>query len=534
MNSPTSSSSLKFNVGMVVMGSCLQIIMKNLSAIQSSGLQVVAIVDVEKSALGHKNIEELGIKVFGDHLDLLRIESLDLILECTGEEHILCDIMSQKRPTVGLLDRQASMRLIEMAKGYAKNPLASALLDASPDGVLVISRKFVITDCNQSSQIPGSANKDDIIGKHCFEVLNRLSSPCTFPSTICVAREALQTGKPARAIYERADLNNTSQFRQVTAYPILDRRGEIAQFVLTVRDVTKDLGEKIEERTRALKKDFARLAQEDRLSSLGRLVASVCHEINNPITSIVTFNRLVQSILQSKPGQSGPSDVEMANVARYLDLSFREAMRCGSIVKNLLTFARPKSVEAKVIEIRELVDTILLLTEHQLELANIRFEVHFPSGPFTACGDYAQIQQCLLNLIFNAIDAMPHGGTLTISGEIDESADLISLAVADTGCGIGPEDLPRIFEPFYSTKADGKGSGLGLPMVYGIIREHHGDVEVESEPGKGSTFRIKLPRNPVNGRNGGHVPGKVSTALQQDQSQAKELSPLRKGGEASV
>ena len=534
MNSATSSNSRKFNIGMVLNGSCLKTIMKNLPAVQSSGMRLVAVADVQKPVSRHKNVEEAGIKVFYDYLDLLTIECLDLILECTGDEHILCDIMSRKRPTVGLLDRQASMRLIEMAKGYANNPLASTLLEASPDGVLVISTKLLITDCNQSAQILGSANKDDIIGKHCFEVLYRKSSPCQFPSTICVAREALRTCKPARAIYELGDLNNASQFRQVTAYPILDRRGEIAQFVLTIRDITQDLGKKIEERTIALKKDFARLAQEDRLSSLGRLVASVCHEINNPITSIVTFNRLIHSILQSNTGQSGPSDVEMSNAERYLDLSFREAMRCGAIVKNLLTFARPKSVEAKVIAIRELVDTIMLLTKHQLELANIRFEVRFPSDPFTASGDYAQIQQCLLNLVFNAIDAMPNGGTLTISGEIDESADLICLAVADTGCGIDPEDMPRIFEPFYSTKIDGKGSGLGLPMVYGIIHEHHGDVEVESELGKGSTFRIKLPRNLVNGRDGLHVPGKVSTSLQQDQSRAKDLGPLSEGGEASV
>jgi len=536
MSSPASSHTLKFNVGMVVDGSCLKTIMQNLSAIQASGLRLVAVavVDAEKSALGHEDVEGSGINVFDDPLDLIKIESLDLILECTGDERILSDFIRQKRPSVGLLDRQASMRLIEMAKGYAENPLAAALLEASPDGVLVINRKFVITDCNQSLQITGSANKDVIIGKHCFEVLFRALSPCKFPSAFCVAQEALRTGKPARAIYELNDVNNVLQFRQATAYPIFDRRGDVSQFVLTIRDITKDLGKKIEERTRALKKDFARLAQEDRLSSLGRLVASVCHEINNPITSIVTFNRLVQSILQSKTGQGGPSDVEMSNVARYMDLSFREAMRCGAIVKNLLTFARPKSVEAKVIEIRELVDTILLLTEHQLELANIRCHVHFPSGPFTACGDYAQIQQCLLNLIFNAMDAMPLGGTLTISGEIDESADIIRLAVADTGCGIDPEVLPRIFEPFYSTKTDGKGSGLGLPMVYGIIREHHGDVEVESEPGKGSTFRIKLPRNLVEGWDVGHAPGKASTALQKDLPPANESSTSSEGGDASV
>ena len=105
---------------------------------------------------------------------------------------------------------------------------------------------------------------------------------------------------------------------------------------------------------------------------------------------------------------------------------------------------------------------------------------------------------------------MPNGGTLTISGEIDQSADLICLAVTDTGCGIEPHDLPRIFEPFYSTKTDGRGNGLGLAMVYGIIREHHGTVEVESEPGKGSTFRIKLPRNPVSCSENGYPQDKAS------------------------
>ncbi len=514
MNSATSSRCPQFNIGMVLTGSCFQTIMKNLPAIQSSGLRLVAVADAQKSVSRYKCSKGSGIKIFDDHRDLLTIDGLDMILECTGDERVLSDIISRKPPNVGVLDRQASLRLIEMAKGYATNPLASILLEASPDGVLVINRKFRIIDCNQSSQIAGSENKDNILGKHCYEVLYRKSSPCQFPSTICVASEALKTSKPARAVYEIHGPNNTLQLRQVTAYPILDRHGEIAQFVLTLRDITKELGKKIEERTRALKKDFARLAQEDRLSSLGRLVASVCHEINNPITSIVTFNKLVRNILQSKALDL--PDVEMSNVVRYLDLSFREAMRCGSIVKSLLTFARPKSVEAKSIVISELVDTILLLTEHQLELANIRCEVHFPSGPFTACGDHAQIQQCLLNLIFNAIDAMPNGGTLSISGEIDQSADGIILAVTDSGCGIGPHDLPRIFEPFYSTKTDGRGNGLGLAMVYGIIREHNGSVEVESEPGKGSTFKIKLPRNPVSCGEGGQPQDKASTAFEQE------------------
>jgi signal transduction histidine kinase len=505
----------RFNVGVVLNRACRDTIIKDLSATTSSGLRLVAIAELQGSVWCQKFAGESGIALFDDHRDLLTVEGLDLILECTGEASILSDIERHKTATVGVLDRQASMRLIELAKMYSTNPLASALLEASPDGVLVIDRKFLILDCNQSSEIPGGTNKDAVVGKHCFEVIANRSSPCESPPGGCVANEALRTGKPARKVYETRDQVDALQFRQITAYPILGRRGDISQFVLTIRDITKDVDKKIEECTKTVKEDFARLAQEDRLSSLGRLVASVCHEINNPIASIVTFNKVIRSILKSMPvsksGQSKEVDTEMANVARYLDLSFREAMRCGSIVKNLLTFARPKGLEAKPIQIPELVDTILLLTEHQLELANIRYEVHFPSVPFTAHGDFARIQQCLLNLVFNAIDSMPNGGILTISGEIDESTDCACLEITDTGCGIDPKVLPRIFEPFYSTKTDGKGSGLGLPMVYGIIREHHGEVEVESELGKGSTFRIKLPRHPVNVQEGQHPADESST-----------------------
>ena len=492
----------RFNVGMVLDGTCSETVTLDLGAVASSALRLVAIADIHGSVWCQKFAGESGIALYEDHRDLLTLEGLDLILECTGEPGVLSDIQRHKTSTVGVLDREASMRLIEIAKVYSANPLASALLEASPDGVLVLNRKLVILDCNQSSQIRGSANKSDVVGKHCYEVLCNRSSPCESSEAICVANDALRTGKPARVVYETRSRNNTLRFRLITAYPILGRRGVISQFVLTVRDIIGDVGKKIEERTK--KEDFARMAQEDRLSSLGRLVASVCHEINNPITSIVTFNKVIRSILQSisksKSKNRKQVDEEMANAARYLDLSFREAMRCGSIVKNLLTFARPKGLEEESIPIPELVDTILLLTEHQLELANIRHEVKFPSVPFTAHGDYARIQQCLLNLVFNAIDAMPNGGTLSITGEIDVSTDHACIEIRDTGCGIDPKDLPRIFEPFYSTKTNGKGTGLGLPMVHDIILEHHGEVQVESEPGKGSTFRIKLPRHQVHAK----------------------------------
>ncbi|MFZ2444937.1 MAG: ATP-binding protein [Syntrophobacteraceae bacterium] len=524
MNSAIPSGTcLLFNVGMVAGGHRCFSIIENLQAMKPSGLRLVAVANVRGSALCCKFAEEMGIEVFEDYRDLLSMEHLDMVLELTGEKDILSDIIARKPAEVGVLDRQASLRLIDMAQVFAQTdrrepedfaletPLAATLLEASHDGVLVIDRKFRIMNCNKSELIPGSEDRA-IIGKHCFEIMYGFASPCSGPAFKCPARETLDTGKVARTVYEITGANKTTQICQATAYPIFSRTGKVVQFVLTIRDMTGDLSERVEKRTQAMKKDLARLVQEDRLSSLGQLVASVCHEINNPITSIVTFTKIVQKVLRSMTQRLDLPSGEMSDVDRYLDLSFREAMRCGNIVKNLLTFARPKSMEAKVIEISELVNTIRLLTNHHFHLANVSCTVDLPDGPFATWGDYAQLQQCLLNLIFNALDAMPRGGTVTIAGGTDEQADMSWLSVSDTGQGIDPQDLPRIFEPFYSTKT-GKGNGLGLSMVYGIIREHKGVVEVESEPGKGTTFRIKLPRGPARDGSGDISAGPLPASL---------------------
>lgn len=524
MEFPTPSNTcLLLNAGIVAKSSRCLSVMHKLHAIRPSGLRVIAIVITRESESCREFAQEMGIEVFDNYDELLSMENLDLILEFTGDNEILEDIIRRKRPSVGVLDHQASVLMFDMAQLYSQTekreseivvetPLASTLLGASPDAVLVIDRRYRILNCNKSPLIPGSMEGKAIIGKHCFEVMHFAKSPCQGLPAKCPAHEILKTGKLARTVYDIAGPDKTQQIRQVTAYPIFNQFGEIIQFVLTIRDMTKDLGDKLEERTQALKKDLARSVQEDRLTALGRLVASVCHEINNPITSIVTFTKLIRSMLQ----KGHVTAEEVVNIDRYLDLSFREGMRCGHIVKNLLTFARPKSVDAKLIDIGEVINTILLLTGHQLQSSNVRCDVNLPPGLIRAWGDFAQLQQCLLNLVFNGIDAMPGGGTIIISGGVEEDTDSIWLKVSDTGHGIKSEDLPLIFEPFYSTKAAGKGVGLGLSMVYGIVREHKGTVEVDSEPGKGTTFTIRLPRSSANGMQGDqsdHVPGKAFKTL---------------------
>jgi two-component system, NtrC family, sensor kinase len=140
-----------------------------------------------------------------------------------------------------------------------------------------------------------------------------------------------------------------------------------------------------------------------------------------------------------------------------------------------------------------MIHTIMVITDHQLEMSDVAYEVNLPDPHFTTRGDHMQIQQCLMNLIFNAMEAMPEGGKLIIAGGHNDENQTVWLKVTDTGIGIEKEDLPRIFEPFYTTKKIGKGVGLGLSMVHGIISEHKGSIEVDSKPGKGSVFKLTLP-----------------------------------------
>jgi two-component system, NtrC family, sensor kinase len=480
---------------------CLSV-MRDLDAIKRPRLRVrlVAIAPTTKSESCEEFARKIGIQVFGHYRDLYSLGHIDMILELTGNNAILDDISNYKPATIGVLDQKSSLLLLNIAHLYDQighegsgiteaTSFASTLLEASPDGVLVIDRNYRIINSNNSYLVTGDLERKDILGKYCYQAMNKSLTPCSDRDACCSVLETIKTGKPARRVRNWHLSDGNTLICQITSYPIFNRYNEIVQFVIVVRDMTQELRERVLEETESIKKDLTQAIKEDRLSSLGRLVASVCHEINNPITSIVTFTKLVLSYLKEMDLPDKTPDL-----VRYLELSFREALRCGGIVKNLLTFARQNTIEAARIDISEMIHTVLQLTSHQLELANVQCTVDLPVAPFTAWGDYGQIQQCLLNLIFNAIDAMPNGGNLFIKGKEDETTGLSCLELTDIGQGINSEDLQHIFEPFFTTKTAGKGVGLGLAMVYGIIKEHQGTIEVESTYGKGTTFRVKLPK----------------------------------------
>jgi signal transduction histidine kinase len=215
----------------------------------------------------------------------------------------------------------------------------------------------------------------------------------------------------------------------------------------------------------------------------------VVHEINNPLSGILNYLRLMIRILR----QGAPSQEQIEKFQRYLNLVETEISRCSQIVSGLLSFSRMSPPNFGQVDIDELLQRSILLSRHKLELGNVRIESSVQPKMPSVIGDFNQLQQCVINLIFNALDAMPDGGMLKIDGRHDAANDRVIVTVKDSGLGISPDNVTHIFEPFFTTKKEGYGVGLGLSTVYGIIERHNGKVSVESRPGDGTTFMLALP-----------------------------------------
>ncbi len=235
--------------------------------------------------------------------------------------------------------------------------------------------------------------------------------------------------------------------------------------------------------------DQARLLHQDKMMSLGRLAASVAHEINNPLSAVLNYVRLMLKILQRQE----PENEQTQKFKRYLEIVEKETARCAETVSGLLTFSRKSDIRQENIDVVQMLEHCLLLSRHRLELSQIELTVDFSPHLPPVWADANQLQQCIINLVFNAIDAMQEGGKITLQAAADATGQWVVITIADTGCGIEPEHLERIFEPFFTTKGEGQGLGLGLATTYGIIANHGGSIDVHSQVGKGTTFIIKLP-----------------------------------------
>jgi two-component system NtrC family sensor kinase len=253
-----------------------------------------------------------------------------------------------------------------------------------------------------------------------------------------------------------------------------------------IREWIRTLEQKVEDRTKELKDTQFQLMHTEKLAALGKIAATVAHEINNPLTGVFTYIKLMERKIAE--GKEAPPDVE--KFREYLSTMRREVQRTSAIVHNLLDFTRPKELARKVVNLNSLVDESLDIVRNKLAIADIEVEKEMNPLPDIAV-DPSQMKQVFINLIINACEAMESGGVLTIKSWHDMIRNTLMVAFVDTGPGISPEILSHVFDPFYTTKE--KGTGLGLAVVYGIITRHNGRIEVKSSPGGGTEMLISLP-----------------------------------------
>ena len=281
-------------------------------------------------------------------------------------------------------------------------------------------------------------------------------------------------------------INSKDELGQM-AMQFNDMSSKLDQAYKEIKEWSETLNNKVKEKTEELKKIYQQIIQIEKLASLGKLSATVAHELNNPLEGILTYSKLISKKLIKEQ----KSD-EFCKILEYLELISDESSRCGRIVKDLLIFSHKEEEVFKEENLRNIVDKSVLLINHHLEMNNIKLIKDYSDDDVLVQCNSQKIQQALISLLINAIEAMNSSGKIILN--LKKESQKVILRVIDEGSGIPEKDLPHIFEPFYTTKKeDSKGTGLGLAVAYGIVEQHKGIIEVENTSPKGTTFKIIFP-----------------------------------------
>lgn len=297
------------------------------------------------------------------------------------------------------------------------------------------------------------------------------------------AISAMQLDKPIE-INSSEELGELAHSFNVMRERLQEARKETSRF-------TQELEAKAEERAKQLQIAHQKILHSDRLASLGQLSASVAHEINNPLSGVLNLSKLMQRILS----ENGIAPDRVEEFRRYLSQVINETSRVGRIVSDLLAFSRRPKPQSRRTNLNEIVTNTISLLSHKLKLSNVEVEQNLaPDLPAVRC-DSSQMQQVVINLVMNGAEATQVRGRgkviVRTSARIAEKVAV--LEIEDNGEGIPPEFLSKIFDPFFTTKGEGKGVGLGLSVVYGIVDAHGGELEVNTKQGNGTVFTVTLP-----------------------------------------
>ncbi len=462
-----------------------QIVITDIRMPKMDGIQVLKALKTSDP-----DIEVIVVTAFGDieiAIQALQLEASDFINKPINDEalHMALkraqhryNVRKKLKNHADLLERENAQTTEELIKtiSFQKN-----LIESSMDGILGCNEEGIVVTFNRSIE--------HMLGFSKYEVLNKMVFSQFFlpeeEKQLKIEMEAEGYGGSNRLLlYETTLLNHAGEKIPVqVSATVLSAQGQQTGLVCFFRDLRE-----IHRLEREIS-DQSRILHQDKMMSLGRLAASVVHEINNPLFGNLNYLQLMSRILDRGP----INEEHIDKFKRYLELVEHETSRCSQIISSLLTFSRKSPPSFDNVQIVDLLDRCTILSKHKLELSNINLVRSVDSGVPPVFGDFNQLQQCIFNLIFNAVDAMPNGGTIHLNGQYDANKDKVIVTVKDSGPGIPKDDLSHIFEPFFTTKEEGYGVGLGLSTVYGIIEHHNGSVSVESTPGEGATFIFELP-----------------------------------------
>lgn len=505
-----SESSLKIiNIALVGGGSfCEEFLMKStLDYRREIAAKIVAVADPDPDAPCISLAQKLGIKVETDYTAFYDpAYKIQLIILLTPEIRILEDILANKPGDIRLLSYQTFEILwtaisLEERKLRERTTEIETIIDGIQDFILVLKPNMEVVEVNQSFLNKMRYKREDVIGKKCHEIYRKLDHPCDTDTTDCPLRGVIRNKRPSRQVQTRLMPDGETRYYEVNIYPVWEKDGKISKFIHISRDITRHKQEEaemtrrlemmVEERTRQLRETHAKLLHQDKMASLGKLSASVVHEINNPIAGILNLIVLMKRMIKENALEAA----DIARFSQYLELMETETRRTSRIVSNLLAFSRQSKMEIKEIDLNQLLEKTLFLNSNLLKIDGAKIEKHFDPELPKIVGSEDQLLQVFMNLISNAAEAIEAagGGVLRIETLHSPKLNRVTARFQDTGVGIPGEHLQNLFEPFFTTKKKGKGVGLGLSVVYGIIEEHGGKIDVVSEPGAGTTFDISLP-----------------------------------------
>ena len=465
-------------------------------------IKILGVCDKNDTAEGILLARKMGIHTTDNLHDLLNTKHLDSVLELTGSKDVLLEIIRLKPEGVGVLEYNISRILRNLLhtnqqlksaekKLVAEKTFSSLLIQQSTAAIVIINTDFTIADVNDAYLNTVKKTKDQVIGAYCYEISHCIKAPCSsvFPGVKCPMLETLRSGKNAYVIHDHPGPDGKRVYCSLNTYPIKNDDGNVVQVIEFWRNITAEFSDRWKKREKKFKSDIQKMVQEDRMISLGKLAASYAHEINNPIQGLLTFCDYMLDILHT----GRPEDDQLSQFKDHLTLMSSELERCGNIVSGMLFFARESGLEHKHIDVNEVLHAVLTLTRHKLELGNITLTTDLYPAPLMLEGDINQLQQCFLNLIFNANEAMPSGGELAVRSWMDEKSETACVEIRDTGYGIPEKIQDNLFDPFFTTKDVGQGTGLGLSIVHGVVKTHKGTIKIDSREGEGAAFILSFP-----------------------------------------